>query len=122
VLFHIGFSGAALRVEGPGGFGNQDVGFTPAQGAPLHTLSVQSDGAGQFSVTLEDGNSAGTFTESWTNFALGLTSYTVGLQYNSGVGIFDNWTIGRIPEPASLLLLAAGAVMMLGPRRRMAAR
>ena len=30
IVFHPGLAGGQLRVEGPGGFGNQDMGFTPA--------------------------------------------------------------------------------------------
>ncbi len=116
VLFHIGFTGAALRVEGTGGFGNTDVGFTPAQGTTLHTLSVHSDGAGQFSVTMEDGNSLASFTTAWTN--LGLTAFTVGLAYNSGTGIFDNWTITTptpVPEAGAWLFGGlAAAISGLG--------
>jgi len=69
VVFHPGYTPTpgALRVEGTGGFGNQDVGFVPAMGV-LHPLTVTGDGAGNFTVTLEDGlGVAPAYTTSWSN-------------------------------------------------------
>ncbi len=39
IVFHPGFPGGAFRVEGPGGFGNQDMGFTPAVNT-MHKIKV----------------------------------------------------------------------------------
>lgn len=73
VVFHpgldssSGFPDGSLRVEGPGGFGNQDVGFVPAPGV-LHTLKVTADGTGNFTVSLTDANNAANvFSQSWFN-------------------------------------------------------
>ena len=94
VVFHPGHGGAALRVEGPGGFWNTDVGFTPANNV-MHTLEVTADGAGGFGVTLTDGaNPANVFSTSFTN--AGSVGGDVGLRRSgptSGVGIYDNLSI-----------------------------
>lgn len=44
VKFHPGMSGGQLRVEGAGGFGNQDVGFAPkafSESGSLHTIVLK---------------------------------------------------------------------------------
>jgi len=113
IVFHPGFATGALRVQGTGGFGNTDVGFTPAQGV-LHTLAVHRDGAGTFTVTLSDGsNPANSFTTSWSNPSL--TTFKVGVatvEALSGTptGIYDN--LFAIPEPSSVLLLGLGGGLL----------
>jgi hypothetical protein len=116
IVFHPGASGGLLRVEGLGGFGNQNVGFTPAQGV-LHTLEITSDGLGHFTLTFTDGgNSANTYSNGWTNTSN--TSFKVGLYTcsDSPTAAFDNWTV--VPEPsAGMLMLGSGMAWLLGRRR-----
>lgn len=56
VKFHPGMSGGQLRIEGRGGWGNQDIGFTPlgytASGNKLHSfgLTTQVDGCNRFDI------------------------------------------------------------------------
>lgn len=99
VTFHPGYGGAALRVEGPGGFGNTNVGFTPANGV-LHQLDVASDGAGLFNITLTDGaNPANTWSGSFTN--PGSVGGEIALRRSGqpvGVGMYDNLTVGGATE------------------------
>ena len=94
VVFHPGYAGAALRVEGPGGFGNTNIGFTPANGV-LHKLEVASDGSGNYHITLTDGaNPANVFTTSFIN--PGSVGGDVGLRRSgptSGVGLYDDFSI-----------------------------
>ncbi len=94
IVFHPGFGGAALRVEGPGGFGNTNVGFTPANNV-LHKLEVTADGAGLFNLTLTDGaNPANTFATSFNN--PGSVGGAIGFRRSGptvGTGIYDNLSI-----------------------------
>jgi hypothetical protein len=94
VVFHPGFGGGALRVEGAGGFGNQNVGYTPALGV-LHTLTVSGDGAGNFSLTLKDGTAVNPdFNAAWSNAGNPLT--TIGTLRNGNTtvnGLFDNLSV-----------------------------
>lgn len=113
IVFHPGFAGSAVRVEGPGGFGNQNLGFTLAQGV-LHRLAVQTDGAGTFQFILTDGNnSANSYTNGWVN-ALN-TSFRVGMwtvDVDAGGpsnAIFDNLSI--VPEPSGLAIGAMALVV-----------
>lgn len=130
ILFHPGYAGGALRVEGPGGFGNTDVGFTPAIGtANLHGLEVEYIGGNTFKVTLTDGsNPLLTYSAMWTNPALAASSYRVGVASNDGGGdalaVFDDIRVGNaqaetgIPEPASAGLLVAALSALVERRRR----
>ena len=71
VVFHPGFAGlpGALRVGGTSGFGNQDMGFVPANGT-LHHVEVHQFPTGQFDITVTDGdNPVNVYTNSWTNLA-----------------------------------------------------
>jgi len=99
VVFHPGFGGGAFRVEGPGGFGNTNVGFTPANGV-LHLLEVTSDGAGLFNVSLTDGaNPANSWSGSFTNAgSVGGRVDLVRKGPSAGVGLFDDFTINSSVE------------------------
>jgi hypothetical protein len=67
VVFHPGYPGTALRVDGPNGFPNTNIGFTLA-GSTMHRLRLVSDGLGLFTITLTDGlYPLNTFTTSFTN-------------------------------------------------------
>lgn len=95
VAFHPGYPGGALRVEGFGGFGNQDMGFTPANGV-LHRLEVKQNAGGVvglFEITFTDGeNPANVYTNSWIDASLVGQDFGI---YRSGPlsgesGLFDN--------------------------------
>ena len=101
VVFHPGYTPipGALRVEGTGGFGNQNVGYTPAEGV-LHNLSVTGDGAGNFSLTLKDGTGANPdYTNSWTN--TGNTVSTIALRRSGPTptvdALYDNFSLSGAP-------------------------
>lgn len=83
-----------LRIDGSGGFDNQDVGWIPAE-AVLHHLVVVSDGTGNFTGTLTDGtNPTNTYTFAWTN--AGAVGTTIGFRrYGNlqGDGFFSRLTI-----------------------------
>jgi len=57
VKFHPGMSGGCLRVEGPGGFGNQDIGFKPENWSDsehrlnLLEITVGTDGKNEVRIT-----------------------------------------------------------------------
>lgn len=114
ILFHPGFTGppGAFRVEGPGGFGNQDMGFTPAVGV-LHHMEIHSFPSGLFTLKVTDGsNPANVYTNSFTNLA----SYggLIGPAAVAGaVASFDNLSIRVVPE-ASTIALCATSILALG--------
>lgn len=120
IVFHPGFGGAALRVEGDGGFTNTNVGFTPAVGT-AHRLEIrQTASTGQYDITLRDGgNNANVFNTSFTNLAS--VGQDVGLRLSSG-GVasasFDNFQVTAVPEPSSTALLGLGGLSLLLRRRR----
>lgn len=97
IVFHPGFpTGGALRVEGPGGFGNQDMGFVPANGT-LHHLEVKQNAAsGLFEITLTDGDvPTNIYTNSFTNLdSVGGTFGPVRAGPRMGaIGFFDNLVV-----------------------------
>lgn len=59
VKFHPDMSGGQLRIEGAGGFGNQNVGFTPSgwtsSGRKLHTLAITFRASGENELLFEAG-------------------------------------------------------------------
>lgn len=69
VKFHPGMHGGELRVEGRGGFPNQNVGFRPAawqEGNRLHTLKLELGADGTNAVTLVDAtNESRMWTKRW---------------------------------------------------------
>jgi hypothetical protein len=67
IVFHPGFPGTALRVDGPGGFFNIDIGFT-LEPAVLHHFKLISDGRGFFIITLIDSlNGSNVYSTSFSN-------------------------------------------------------
>ncbi len=123
VAFHPGFAGGALRVVGPGGFGNQNVGFTPANGV-LHKLEVTQNFGGTvglFQLRLTDGNNPGNvYTNSWTDAALVNAPFGI---YRDGpaapeTGFYDNLMATAIPEPGAASLLGLSLLGLISRRRR----
>jgi hypothetical protein len=119
IVFHPGFAGGALRVEGPGGFGNNNVGFTPALDM-LHLLEVRQFPNGLYEITLTDRNDPfnNVFTAAFIN--PGSVGGPIALRRSGGTtgpGLYDNLVIQHIPEPATLTLIAFGAGALLRRRR-----
>lgn len=129
VVFHpgldnsSGFPDGSLRVEGPGGFGNQDVGFVPDPGV-LHTLSVVADGTGNFTVSLTDANDAtNVFSKSWFNS--GAVNGQIKLRHidvtaAGHTALFDNIQVVGVPEPNSIIMIIAGLITICCVRRKSA--
>jgi hypothetical protein len=97
IVFHPGYNGpaGAFRVEGPGGFGNSNMGWVPALSV-LHQVEIHSFSNGLFTIKITDGlNPANIYTTSFTNLA----SYG-GEIGPSGIGtavaIFDNFSIRAV--------------------------
>ncbi|MEM7403778.1 MAG: hypothetical protein AAF458_00735 [Pseudomonadota bacterium] len=117
LIFHPGFAGGAFRVDGPGGFGNTDMGYTPSGNGVMHHMRVDIDaGLGLFDITVTSG--ASQFVTSFTNAgyqAFDQIGFTV--EGNTvGAGLFDNLVIegdpslqaARASAPASAGLVLAG--------------
>ena len=100
VVFHPGFAPTpgAFRVEGAGGFGNQNVGYVPPLNT-LHTLTVTGDGAGNFTAQLVDGsNPANIYNAAWSN--PGNTVSSIGVRRSGPTGttaIYDNLSVPPSP-------------------------
>jgi hypothetical protein len=109
INFHPGYNGppGSFRVDGPGLGTNQDMGFVPQLGV-LNHVQILSLPSGLFNITVTDGtNPANVYTTSFTNAA----SYggEIGpAAAGAPSGMFDNLSITAVPEPASLVLAAAG--------------
>lgn len=124
IVFHPGFGGGALRVEGVGGFGNTNVGFTPSNGV-LHHLEVLEHASGRFDITFTDGlNSSNIFKTSFTNLASvgGNIGLHAGGPLSGQFGLYDNLLIEyvNVPEPATATLGLIGLAGLVMRRRRMA--
>ena len=118
LVFHPGYpAGGAFRVEGPGGFGNQDMGFVPANDV-LHQFEFHSFPNGDVTIRVTDGqNAANVYTASFNN--PGSYGGPIGFRRSgppNDDGIYDNLQI--IPEPTLLLPLALAAIGLAGRRRR----
>jgi hypothetical protein len=105
-----------LRVEGPGGFGNVNVGFTIPQGV-MSTIRVDADGVGNFNFILTSGTN--TYANGWFNS--NNTSFKAGAIFidfakEGVISYFDNLSV--IPEPSTLFLLGAALVFILHRVRR----
>lgn len=122
MLFHPGtsspFPAGAFRVNGPGGFGNQSMGFVPAA-STLHHMQVSIlEATGEFSITVTDGdNPSNSYSTNFTNpgytagDAIGFT--TNGVIGTVGVARFDNFFVhSSVPEPSSFVLLTLGCVFV----------
>ncbi len=96
IVFHPGFGGAALRVDGANGFPNTNVGFTPPNNT-LHLLKIDELPGGQFNIRLVDGsNPSNVFTTSFTNAASidgTIALRRAGPGNATGTGIFDALTV-----------------------------
>jgi len=120
LVFHPGYSGGAFRVEGPGGFGNQNMGFTPAAWPTMHHFNVAIRPTGgtnaDIDIRVTDGsNPLNVFTASYTS-----TTYTTGDRIGFTVeggylnrGVFDNLSV-VVPEPSTLLTWSLLAALGIG--------
>lgn len=124
LAFHPGFTGVpgALRIEGPGGFGNSNMGFVPANNV-LHHVEVVQHANGMFDLTVTDGsNPLNVFTTSWFN--PGAVGGDIGIRRSGptagagSVGLFDNFQITSVPEPSRAVLLVLGIASAALWRRR----
>lgn len=93
IVFHPGFAPTpgAFRVEGPGGFGNQNMGFVPSGHPVLHHFEAFIAPDGNVDITVTNGdNPSQFFKRSYTS------TYTPGdrvgftVEGGAGVGVFDN--------------------------------
>src|SRR6476620_51253 len=107
--FHPGYPGGALRVEGPGGFGGTDMGWTSAL-AVLNHAEIHSFPNGLFTIKITDGtNPTNVFTTSFTNPASYGGSVSL-LACAGGSAMYDNLSISAVPEPTSLPLFSVAIV------------
>lgn len=102
MVFHPNYSvtPGAFRVEGSGGFGNQDMGFTPAGGS-LHTMDVAVDAAtGRFTVAVTDANNPNnTYAARFTNGTYAPGTDQVGFKHGSSgadEGRFDDFQVAEL--------------------------
>lgn len=123
IVFHPGLAGSAFRVDGAGGFGNTNIGFTLANNV-LHHLEVLESASGLFQITLIDGlNPGNVFKTSFTNLASvgGAIGFRQEGPLGGQFGLFDNLRVDVvIPEPATISLGLLGVAGLMMRRRRMA--
>ena len=67
--------GGQFRIEGPGGHGNNDIGFTPptfknGKGGSIFTVTLKKSGQHKVTITHPEGPHLGTSTSEWFNDAL----------------------------------------------------
>mmetsp|Transcript_81796 Transcript_81796/g.147712 ORF Transcript_81796/g.147712 Transcript_81796/m.147712 type:complete len:343 (+) Transcript_81796:78-1106(+) len=71
IKFHPGMGGGQLRVEGPGGWLNQNIGFTPVawteSGQKFHTLHLVLGANGDNLMRIEGTNAGEVFEMPWSN-------------------------------------------------------
>lgn len=69
VKFHPGMRGGQIRIEGVGGWGNTEMGFTPANwtasGKKFHTLELMCHADGKNLLTVHGTEDGQTFTKVW---------------------------------------------------------
>lgn len=117
VVFHPGYPEGALRVDGTGGFGNTNVGFTPSNNT-LHNLKLVSHSDGLFEITLTSGDDPSkSFSTTFTNPAAYGGQVGFVRAGNRGDGLYDNLSITVVPEPASLSLFGVSALLLARRRR-----
>jgi hypothetical protein len=124
LVFHPGYAviPGAFRVEGPGGFGNSDMGFVPTNGF-LNQFEVHSFPDGLFTIKVTDAmNPANVYNASFTNPAsyggpIGFVrSGPSGAGQSDFNGQFDNLVI--IPEPSAAGMWVLAGLLSLRRRKR----
>jgi len=103
LVFHPGYGPlpGAFRVEGPGGFGNRDMGFVPAP-AVLHQMDVAVNAAtGEFTIAVTNAtNPDQVFAARFTNSGYSPGTDTIGPRRNTGggneIGLYDNLVISEL--------------------------
>lgn len=115
LVFHPGDAadGGAFRVEGPGGFSNQNMGFTPSFGSILDYMTVTVfEATGLFQIQVVDGgNPSQVYNTSFVNPGY-QAGDLIGLETagtNDGIqrfAFFDNLkivsSVSSVPEPATI--------------------
>lgn len=118
--FHPGYPSSPFRIEGTGGYGNTNIGWTAALGV-LNHVEIHSFPSGLFTIKLTDGtNPANVYTTSFTNPASygGVISL---LAFAGGSAMYDNLSITAVPEPSSFVMLGL-TVVGISLRRRFTRR
>jgi len=101
LVFHPGYSGGAFRVEGPGGFGNRNMGFTPAA-VLLHPMDVALNAAtGEFTIAVTNAaNPTQVFAAKFTNAGYAPGTTTLGPTRSTGggneVGLYDDLVVSEL--------------------------
>jgi hypothetical protein len=123
-LFHPGYPGGAVRVEGPGLplFNNINTGITFSTSPTLDHMSVAIDATSHMiNIGITDGNGGGTYQTSFLDTSYVPGSTLLGLTTaGSGTAMFDNLAVtAPVPEPETYLMLLAGlGPLALAIRRR----
>jgi hypothetical protein len=123
LVFHPGYPAGALRVDGAGGFANQDMGWSPAPGF-MHHLEIHSFPNGLFNIKVTDGaDGTKVFATSFTNPVayggdVGLLTHGPGAAYYDNLSISIAGQTQTVPEPATPILLFAAATAVGALRRR----